>query len=658
MKIRVARTAGFCFGVRNALEITEEEWEKDQESPLCTYGPLIHNQDVTNRLQKRGIRIISDPQEARAGERVVIRAHGVGKNIYEQLQKRGAVVIDATCPFVRKIHRIVETYSAAGEDILILGDPNHPEVIGIQGWSSRPCYTIQEPDDEMPEQLRGNPDRKCCLVAQTTFNQEKFQKIVENFEKQEYNLRVCPTICSATAEHQSEAVQLAGEVDFMIILGGMHSSNTRKLYDICRERCPHTCHVENAAGLLEYFRKNEPIRKEAGNGGFHAVGITAGASTPNYIIQEVVQVMSEMNTFEEMLNESFKEVHSGDIVKGTVVHVSDNEIVLNIGYKSDAVMSKEEYSADPSVVLADEVKVDDELEVMVAKVGDSDILVSRRRLLQNQAYKELEEALESRAVLTGKVTEAFENGIVVFYKNNRVFIPASLMDIRKSDPKSLLGEEVSFRIIRLQRKRGRIMGDRRSVMFDERNAKREETLKKLEVGARMTGTVKNLTNYCAFVDLGGIDGMLHISEMSWSPVRNPSQVLKEGQQIEVMIKSFDPETRKISLTAKLPETNPWNEADQKYAIGSIVEGKVVRFADFGAFVELEKGVDGLIHISHLSDKFVKQPSDVLEIGQTVHAKVIDLNLEQKRISLSLKDLVTPELETDESEESEEPAEEE
>lgn len=653
MKIRVARTAGFCFGVRNALEITEQEWERAPSLPLCTYGPLIHNQDVTNRLQKRGIRIIHDPEEVNAGERVVIRAHGVGKKIYEQLQARGAVIIDATCPFVRKIHRIVEKYSAAGEEILILGNPNHPEVIGIQGWSSRPCYTIQEPDEEIPGQLRENPDGKCCLVAQTTFNQEKFQKIVENFEKQEYNLRVCPTICSATAQHQSEAVWLAGEVDFMIVLGGMHSSNTRKLYEICREQCPHTCHVENAAGLLKYFMENEPIRQEAENGGFRAVGITAGASTPNYIIQEVVQVMSEMNTFEEMLNESFKEVHSGDIVKGTVVHVSDNEIVLNIGYKSDAIMSKEEYSADPSVVLADEVKVDDELEVMVAKVGDSDILVSRRRLLQNQAYKELEEALENRAVLTGKVTEAFENGIVVFYKNNRVFIPASLMDIRKSDPKSLLGQEVSFRIIRLQRKRGRIMGDRRSVMFDERNTKREETLKKLEVGARMTGTVKNLTNYCAFVDLGGIDGMLHISEMSWSPVRNPGQVLKEGQQIEVMIKSFDPETRKISLTAKLPETNPWNDADQKYAIDSIVEGKVVRFADFGAFVELEKGVDGLIHISHLSNKFVKQPSDVLEIGQMVHAKVIDLNLEQKRISLSLKDLEGPELETEESEEPDE-----
>ena len=421
MKIRVAKTAGFCFGVRNALEITEKEWEQNPRQALRTYGPLIHNRDVTDDLERRGIQIINEPRQAQPGDRVVIRAHGVGKDVYEQLRQRGAAVVDATCPFVRKIHRIVEEHSAAGEEILILGDPDHPEVIGIQGWSSRPCYIMRGPEDEIPLKLRENPRVRCCLVAQTTFNPEKFQKIVEKFQKQEYNLYVCPTICSATAEHQSEAVKLAGEVDLMIILGGMHSSNTRKLYDICREQCPHTCHVENAAGLLEFFRKNEPIRQEVISGGFRTAGITAGASTPNYIIQEVVQVMSEMNTFEEMLNESFKEVHSGDIVKGTVVHVSDNEIVLNIGYKSDAIMSKEEYSADPTVVLAEEVKVDDEMEVMIAKVGDSDILVSRKRLLQNQAYKELEDALENRSVLSGKVTEAFENGIVVFYKNNRVF---------------------------------------------------------------------------------------------------------------------------------------------------------------------------------------------------------------------------------------------
>ncbi|MFR8088762.1 MAG: bifunctional 4-hydroxy-3-methylbut-2-enyl diphosphate reductase/30S ribosomal protein S1 [Lachnospirales bacterium] len=653
MKIRVAKTAGFCFGVRNALEITERELRKHPGEPLCTYGPLIHNRDVIQRLEEKGVRVISCPEETRSGERVVIRAHGIGRQVYEALKQQGAILIDATCPFVKKIHRIVEKHSAVGESILILGNPEHPEVQGIMGWSYSPCMIMEGPEDPIPQFLRDHPAEKCCLVAQTTFHQENFQKIIEKFSKQEYNLCVCPTICSATAEHQLEAVTLAEEVDLMIILGGMHSSNTRKLYDICRERCPHTCHVENAAGLLAYFQENEPTWKLLRSGGFQHVGITAGASTPNYIIQEVVQAMSEMNTFEEMLNESFKGVHSGDIVKGTVVSVTDNEVVINIGYKSDAVMSKEEYSADPNVVLTDEVKVDDELEVMVAKVGDSDILVSRKRLLQNQAYKELEEALENRTVLTGKVSEAFENGAVIFYQNNRVFIPASLLDIHKIDPKSLLGQEVSFRIIRMQKKRGRIMGDRRSVMFDERNAKREETLKKLEVGARMTGTVKNLTNYCAFVDLGGIDGMLHVTEMSWSPVRNPNQVLKVGDTVEVMVKAFDPETKRISLSAKLPENNPWNHVDEKYPVGSIVEGKVVRFADFGAFVSLERGVDGLIHISQLSNKFVKNPADILELGQTVKVKVIDLNMEQKRISLSLRDVTEETPAENESEATEE-----
>ena len=655
MKIRVAKTAGFCFGVRNALEITERELAKHPGEPLCTYGPLIHNRDVIQRLEEKGVRVISCPEEVRAGERVIIRAHGIGRQVYEALKQQGAVLIDATCPFVKKIHRIVEEHSAAGESILILGNPEHPEVQGIMGWSHSPCMIMEGPEDPIPQFLRDHPSEKCCLVAQTTFHQENFQKIVEKFSKQEYNLCVCPTICSATAEHQLEAVTLAEEVDLMIVLGGMHSSNTRKLYDICRERCPHTCHVENAAGLLKFLWENEPIWKQIQSGGFQRVGITAGASTPNYIIQEVVQAMSEMNTFEEMLNESFKEVHSGDIVKGTVVSVTDNEVVLNIGYKSDAMMNKEEYSADPNVVLTDEVKVDDELEVMVAKVGDSDILVSRKRLLQNQAYKELEEALENRTVLTGKVSEAFENGAVIFYQNNRVFIPASLLDIHKIDPKSLLGQEVSFRIIRMQKKRGRIMGDRRSVMFVERNAKREETLKKLEVGARMTGTVMTLTNYCAFVDLGGIDGMLHVTEMSWSPVRNPNQVLKVGDTVEVMVKSFDPETKRISLSAKLPENNPWNHVDEKYPVGSIVEGKVVRFADFGAFVSLERGVDGLIHISQLSNKFVKNPADILELGQIVKVKVIDLNMEQKRISLSLRDVAeeTPAEDEEASETTEE-----
>ncbi|MBQ7064369.1 MAG: bifunctional 4-hydroxy-3-methylbut-2-enyl diphosphate reductase/30S ribosomal protein S1 [Firmicutes bacterium] len=640
MEIQVAKTAGFCFGVRRALQMTEEERQKSPDVPIYTLGPLIHNRDVIRRLESEGIHVAEDPGDLSAGDTVVIRAHGVPRVTEEALKEKGVRVVDATCPFVKKIHRIVEEASADGHRILILGDPRHPEVIGIRGWSHSECAVAQNAADPgLQGFFEADYDGKSvCVVEQTTFNQENFQKTVEYLKEKEYNISVYPTICSATAEHQSEAIQLSSRSDMMIVVGGDHSSNTRKLFEICGEHCSIVCLVENASELRAYLQGNGDIIDALRTGRIQRVGITAGASTPNYILQEVVKSMSEMNVFEEMLNESFKEVHSGDIVKGTVVSVTDNEVVLNIGYKADAMMIKDEYSADPSTDLKNEVKVGDEIEVVVAKVGDSDVLVSRKRLLQNRAYQELENAYTNKTVLTGTVTETFENGAVVTYKNNRVFIPASLLDIRKVDPKTLEGKEVNFRIIRLQRRRGRILGDRRTVMFEERNARRDATIAKLEPGARLTGTVKNLTVYCAFIDLGGIDGMLHISEMSWTPVRNPNQVLKVGQQVNVMVKSFDPETRKISLTAKLPETNPWNNAEEWLYPGAVLVGKVVRFTDFGAFVELKKDVDGLVHISQIADHFIKHPSEVLVIGQDVYVRVLDVNYETKRISLSMRNI--------------------
>lgn len=655
MQVKVAKTAGFCFGVRNAMSVTEAEIAKRQAAVnaggqenvsgrLCTLGPLIHNADVIRRLEEQGVVVLEEPEEAEPGDRVIIRAHGVGKAVYAKLAERGAEIIDATCPFVSKIQKIAEKESAEDNHLLILGNPDHPEVIGIQGWASRPCLFMQSPDDEIPEEIRQNPDRKIVIAEQTTFKTENFKKIVEKFKKLRYNLYVYPTICSATASHQKEAAELSAESDMMIVVGGVHSSNTRKLAEICEEHCPAVCFAENAEGVQEYLRTHPDIREKIQSGTIQHIGVTAGASTPNYILQEVVNIMSE--NFGEMLQEDLKdlhpEVHPGDVVKGIVVQVTDNEITLDIGYKADATMYKDEYSADSGINLKETVKVGDEIPVIVAKIGDPDVLVSHKRYLQNQAYFELEEAYKNHQVLSGTVSETMDNGVVAAYKNYRVFIPASLLDIHKIDPKTLEGQEISFRIIRLQRRRNRIMGDRRSVCFDERNAKREETLAKIEVGARMEGTIKTLMSYCAFVDLGGIDGMLHISEMSWGPIRNPNQLFTVGQKVQVMIKSFDPETRKISLTAKLPETNPWNNAEEKYAIGSLVEGKVVRFTDFGAFVELEQGLDGLIHISRLSDHFVKHPSEVLEINQNVVVKVIDLNPEQKRISLSLRDAVAEE----------------
>lgn len=633
MKITIAKTAGFCFGVRNAIRVAQEEAEK-RKRPVYTYGPLIHNRDVIGKLEEQQIFALQDPAELKAGDAVIIRAHGVGEAVYQMLEERSVQIIDATCPYVKKIHDIVRQQGEKGDQVIILGDPQHPEVQGIEGWCLQKPYIYQTEE----EIAAGAPPKgaRYTLVAQTTFDQYKFRKIVEFLDKMEYNLYVCPTICTATAQHQTEALELAKSSDAVIVIGGKHSSNTRKLYNLCLSECASTYYVENAEELSSVRLKPDAL----------AVGITAGASTPDYIIQEVVSKMSESNIFEEMLNESFKEIHSRDIVSGTVAQVTDNEIVFNIGYKCDGTMTKAEFGGSDAP-LTEQVQVGDTMEVMVVKVGDSEVTLSRRRLVQDLAYAELESAMENKEILTGIVTETLENGVIVRHGDVKVFIPSSLCDVRRIDVKTLLNQEIEYRIIRLQRKRGRVMGDRRSVIAEKRAALREETVQKLVEGAHLMGTVKNITNYCAFVDLGGIDGMLHVSEMGWATVRNPNRYVKTDEQIEVMVKSYDPETQRISLTTKFPETNPWQDAAEKYAVGNIVAGKVVRFADFGAFVELQKGIDALIHISHLSRKFVKHPSEVLTIGQEIEAKVIDFDEEAKRISLSMRELEPEEPETEE-----------
>ena len=631
LDIRVAKTAGFCFGVRNAVQIAERT-AAERKGPVYTYGPLIHNEAVVQRLKDQQVYSIENLDGLKEGDTVIIRAHGVGRAVYEEMERRGLHIIDGTCPRVKKIHQIVQEEEAKGRTIIILGDPSHPEVQGIDGWCRNERFIISGEED-----LKNLPDpgeNEYSLVIQTTFNQYKFSKVVEKLKIMGYNrISVFPTICQATRDHQEEAVQLAGQVGIMIVIGGKHSSNTRKLFELCKEQCPQTFLVEDAqdANLVPACKALEK--------GSPAIGVTAGASTPDYIMQEVIGKMSEnVNSFEELLNESFREVHSRDIVKGTVVQVGESEIVFDIGYKCDATMSKDEFGGTDAP-LSEQVHEGDVMDVLVVKVGDSEVTLSRRRLLQNKAYADLQDSLDNKTVLKGVVTEAFDNGIVALYEGVKVFIPASLVDVRRiADLKTLIGQEISFRIIRLQLRRRRVLGDRRSVIAEENAAKREETLKNLEVGARVKGTVKTLTNFCAFVDLGGIDGMLHISEMGWNVVRHPNQVLKEGQEIEVMVKDMNLEKNRISLSTRFPETNPWNGVEEEFAVGSIVEGKVVRFADFGAFVELKKGVDALIHISHISRKFVKTPGDVLKIGDMVQAKVIDLNTEQKRIALSLREL--------------------
>jgi len=638
--IRIAKTAGFCFGVRNAIRISEKA--AAEERPIYTYGPLIHNHQAIADLEEKGIFAVESMDEIPGGATVVIRAHGISEAEEIALRSRALRVIDATCPYVKKIHRLVREEKE--RRIIILGDPAHPEVKGIRGWCNEEplIYRNLEEIKACPPKSPEEEPRGYRLVAQTTFDQYNFSKIIEFFKGCVYNIFVCQTICTATLQHQEEALELASASDAVIVIGGKHSSNTRKLYDLCHSRCDQTYFVESAADVSS-IRFGSSVKN---------VGITAGASTPDHTIQEVVKTMSESNEFLALLDESFqneKGFQLGDIVSGNVVQITESEIVFNIGSKCDGIMTKAEFGGDARA-LSEQVHVGDRMDVKVIKITDTEVYLSALKAKQDMAYAVFEEAEENRTILHGEVVEALDNGIITLCEGIRVFIPSSLSDVHRIDLKTLVGQEIDFRIIRVQRGRGRVMGDRRNVMNEQLSELRAATLSKLVPGTRIKGVVKNIMNYGAFIDLGGIDGMLHVSEMSWDfGARDPKRYLKAGEEVEVEIKSFDPETNRISLTRKFAETNPWIGAEVKYAVGNIVEGKVARMTSFGAFVELEDGLDALIHISQISRGFVAKPSDVLSIGQIVKAKVIDFDSEKKRISLSMREL-EPEAEKEPAEE--------
>lgn len=642
MIVKLAKSAGFCFGVKNAIEIAKKA-ALEGDGRVFTLGPLIHNRQVIEDLAEQGItalqgeeKLEEELKELSSSDTLVIRAHGIPRKVYELLEHRGIRYIDATCPFVKRIHETVQKLEKEGRRIVIMGNPDHPEVKGIAGWCRQKPLVFREAS-ELSEGLLPR-EEAYGLIAQTTFSVENYDLSIEFFRKKGYNVLVCPTICVSTIEHQKEAIRLSESLDAMIVIGDRHSANSQKLFSICRERQENTIFVETAAEL-ETFQFGPDLL---------TVGITAGASTPDQIIQEVVRKMAEIQGFEELLNGSIQEIHSGNVIKATVAMVNESEIIFDIGYKCDGTMTRYEFGGTDAP-LAEQVQPGEVMEVKVVRVQDSEVSLSRRRVLQEKAMDEFEEALESKRVLHGKIVQALESGVIVDYNGSRVFIPGSLVETRRIDLNTLVGEETDFRVIRVQRGRGRVMGDRRSVVSELRNEERQATIAKLVPGARLTGTVKNITNYCAFVDLGGIDGMLHVSEMGWKQVRNPARYVQTGDEIEVEVKSFDPETNRISLTTKFAETNPWAGAAEKYSVGSIVTGKVVRFADFGAFVELEEGIDALVHISHIAHEYIKHPSEKLTIGQEIEAKVIDFNEDKHRISLSIRALEPAPVRTEEAE---------
>ena len=628
----LAKTAGFCFGVRRAVDMAYGIAGRDK---VYTYGPIIHNETVVEDLEAKGVKVVHSIEEAAglAGGTMIIRSHGASKEEIDLLKQMGFDIVDATCPFVKKIHHIVEEYSEQGYGIIIIGSADHPEVQAISGWCKEPPVIIES--EEEAREFKTDPDKKLCLVSQTTFNYNKFQLLVEIISKKGYDIRCLNTICNATEERQSEAREIAGRVDAMIVIGGRQSSNTQKLYDICKNECKNTYYIQTLVDLdLKTF------------GSIGNVGITAGASTPNNIIEEVHTNMSEMGneqSFEQMLEASLKTIRTGEVVEGTVIDVKEDEIILNIGYKADGIITRNEYSNTSNLDLRTVVNVGDTMQAKVLKVNDGEgqVLLTYKRLLAERGNKRIEEAYNNKEVLTAKVANVLEGGLSVVVEEARVFIPASLVsDTYEKNLSKYQDQEISFVITEFNPRKRRIIGDRKQLILAEKAQKQKELFEKINIGDTVEGRVKNVTDFGAFIDLGGADGLLHISEMSWGRVENPKKVLKVGDTLKVLIKDIQGE--KIALSLKFPETNPWLTAADKYAVGNVVEGKVARMTDFGAFVELEPGVDALLHVSQISRDHVDKPSDVLSYGQTITAKVVDFNEESQKISLSMKALDTKE----------------
>ena len=631
MEIILAKSAGFCPGVRRAVDMVYEQTkEKEGIEPVYTYGPIIHNDEVVKDLEEKGVKVIHslDELDHLVKGTVIIRSHGVSRHTCETIEAKGFHIVDATCPFVKRIHNIVEEQGKEGRDIIIIGNPEHPEVQGIQGWCLTPSTVIHTVDEAVSFSQQN--DKKLCIISQTTFNYIKFKELVEILCKKGYDINCINSICNATAVRQEEARTIASKADAMIVIGDKNSSNTQKLYEISKKECENTYYIQTLVDLdLTAF---ESIRN---------VGITAGASTPNNIIEEVHTAMSEMS-FEQLLEASLKTIRNGEVVEGTVIDVKEDEIILNIGYKADGIITRNEYSNTANLDLTTVVNVGDTMQAKVLKVNDGEgqVLLTYKRLLAEKGNKRLEDAYNNKEVLTAKVVNVLDGGLSVVVEEARVFIPASLVsDTYEKNLAKYEGQEISFVITEFNPRERRIIGDRKQLLLAEKAQKQKELFERINVGDVVEGKVKNVTDFGAFIDLGGADGLLHISEMSWGRVENPKKLLKVGDDITVLIKDIQGE--KIALSLKFADQNPWLTAAEKYAVGNVVEGKVARMTDFGAFVELEPGVDALLHVSQISREHVEKPADVLKVGETITAKVVDFNEEDRKISLSIKAMEMP-----------------
>ena len=640
-EVTVAKSAGFCFGVDRAVKMVYNELE--QNTKVATLGPIIHNQDVVNDMKAKGARVIENVSELEPDETVVIRSHGVGMDVYEQITQKGNRMLDATCPFVSKIHKIVAEKSAEGYLVLIAGDIDHPEVQGIIGHCKQ-NYLVFKDNFELKHLFEENDNflgKKLAFVAQTTYNIVVWEECLKVIPKNSPDIVIFDTICNATDTRQSDAAKLAKESDIMLVVGGRHSSNTVKLYEVCSRYCK-TYHIENSDELSSL---KLPF---AGR-----IGITAGASTPAYIIKEVQTTMTEnvnltANPDEEIdfasaLDQSFKKIHTGEKVKGIVVSIDNAEITVDLGTKHTGYVKLEDLTDDPTKKPEDLVSVGDEIELIVVKVNDAEgtAALSKRKVDEQAGYETIVKAKEEGEVLEGTINRVVNKGVTLNYLGVRVFIPASQTGLpRGAELDQLNKQKVQFKIIEVDEGgKKRAVGSIKAV----ENAKKEEAKAKFwetaEVGQTFVGKVKSLTSFGAFVDLGGIDGMVHISELSWKRIKHPSEVVNVGDTLEVYIKDLNREENRISLGFKKAEDNPWEIFLSKYAVGDVVKATIVSITSFGAFAQIIDGVDGLIHISQIADKKVENVKDILSVGDEVDVKIIDIDTDSKRISISMRALL-------------------
>lgn len=653
VKIEVAKSAGFCFGVDRAVNMVNRLLEEGKK--VCTLGPIIHNERIVDELSAKGTRIIDNPAQAHKGETVVIRSHGVAQSVVDEIKAYGNSVVDATCPFVKKIQKIVSR--ASPEDIvLIAGNPCHPEVQGIIGHCNANCLTFQTLE-ELLRLTELHPEigtKSLMMVAQTTFNTEIWEKCNDFIKKVYTNARIFDTICSATSIRQKEARDIAARSDLMIVIGGRNSSNTFKLMNVCAAFCPSYL-IERASEL-----PIEPLKRSK------AVGVTAGASTPACTIKEVLIAMADLDnmdnediSFAEALEKSFKTVSADDIVRGVVVGMSLNEVQVDLGTKHAGYIPLSELTDDSAAKPEQLVKVGDELDLVVMRVNDQDgtVMLSKKRFDALKGWKDIVKASEEGTVMEGVVTDVVKGGLIASVAGVRVFIPASQSGVARDEKlEKLLHQNVRMAIIEINKNRKRAVGSIRQVLREERRKQAESVWNDIAEGKEYRGVVKSLTSYGAFVDLGGVDGMIHVSELSWSRIRHPSEVVSVGDTVNVFVKSFDKEAQKISLGYKDKGADPWVKFISQFNVGDIIDAKIVSFTPFGSFAQIIPGVDGLIHISQISDKHIAKPQDVLQMGEVVKAKIIEIDEERKRISLSIREAQNQDQKTEEDTQSAETAE--